>query len=545
MSLLTRLLGRRKGDPYSEGIALFEQGRFADASELLRLASRKSGSGSSSLASFYLRQCLVNEGVRRIGESDPAGAEPWLAEASATWDHFPDLAYQHALSLALCERWVDARAEADRAIAMNPCYAEARLLLVCVYSGLEDIPGAAAELARIAAEKRCAANPIYRRFYTEAGSADVWRDVLEALRVDLSGGRDRRDLASIVELCQMGRWEEGIEKLRALCDEFPTYPDYRVKLAAALFQTGRTTQALAAVDSALDLNPRYRTAAHLKALILADQRRYADAREVILSHPALSEPTGGHPSEELFCSYLRGALALITGHTEEAERSLASWGDLLVSFPMAEMLRAAVDDLSGRSVAAEERLAALAKHWPGDGDYTFVLACIQLRQLKLEDMSQTISRWRPGADSDVKRREMLADCLRLAREDPLPPLPDADGPYPPAVRFATARSAALREDWATCLRLVRELADEGYESERLASLILRAYLATGEAADDRKPDVVSDSTVADRLRRLYGGEDSGAAQLLLQRYRELHPEDPRWTWLDPATWLRPVRRWIG
>ena len=104
MSLLTRLLGRRKGDPYSEGIALFEQGRFADASELLRLASRKSGSGSSSLASFYLRQCLVNEGVRRIGESDPAGAEPWLAEASATWDHFPDLAYQHALALALCER---------------------------------------------------------------------------------------------------------------------------------------------------------------------------------------------------------------------------------------------------------------------------------------------------------------------------------------------------------------------------------------------------------------------------------------------------------
>lgn len=545
MSLLNRLLGRRKGDPYSEGIALFEQGRFAEAAEALRRAADGSGSGSASLASFYLRQCLVSEGRRLLSSADSAAARPWLKEAASTWDRFPDLALQYGVALGLDGAWEEAGVQAERALGLNPRYVEARLLLGCSLAECGDAAGAAEAVERIGSDSRCGDNPLYRRFFADGYDAAAWPEVLAALRSHVTGARDRRDVSAVVELCRSGRWEEGIEKLRALCAESPTYPDYRVKLAAALFQTGRTSQALSEVDKALDLNPRYRTAAHLKALILADQRRYREAREVIQSHPALAEPAGGHPSEELFCSYLRGSLALVTGHLDEAERSLRQWGDLRVSFPMAEMLRAAAADLAGRSGEAAERMSALAKHWPGDGDYTFVLACIQLRQLQLDEAGRTISRWRPAEEADVARREILERCLRLAREQTLPIPDDDEPPGAPALRFALARSAALREDWGACLRLVRELNEEGYESERLASLILRAYLATGEAADSRKPEVASDSAVAEKLCRMHSGDEAGAARALLQRYRELHPEDPRWIWLDPTTWLRPVRRWIG
>ena len=313
-----------------------------------------------------------------------------------------------------------------------------------------------------------------------------------------------------------------------------------------MFQTGRTTQALAEVDRALELNPRYRTAAHLKALILADQRRYAAAREVILSHPALSELAGGHPSEELFCSYLRGVLALVTGHFEEADKALAAWGDLVVSFPMAELMRAAVEDLSGRPGLAGQRLQALAKHWPGDGDYTFLYACHQLRQMQLDDLEKVLGRWSVDNETDTERRDLLRDHLRLAKQESLPAPEESDeADLTPDRLLLAARSAALTEDWSACLRHVRRLAAGGYTSEKLASLTLRAYLATGEASDEDRPEVVPDTAVAEKLCRLHADEESGEAQVVLQRFRELHPVDPRWIWLDPATWLRPIRRWIG
>jgi hypothetical protein len=32
---------------------------------------------------------------------------------------------------------------------------------------------------------------------------------------------------------------------------------------------------------------------------------------------------------------------------------------------------------------------------------------------------------------------------------------------------------------------------------------------------------------------------------LVESHRRLHPEEPRWTWLEPTYWLEPIRHWIG
>ncbi len=546
MSLLSKLLGRQKGDPYSEGIALFEAGKYDEAADHLRSIADAKEPGPRSLASFYLRQALVKDGRRLVAEGRFDDAVLRFDEAVEVWSTFPDLHFQRAVALGQADRWSEALAAARRALSLNDSFPQALLFEACALfrmGRLEDLATRIADLRAGAAVRR---HDGVRRLLDAGAEAPetFWDGLIAELRNEVAGGGARRELESALDDCRAGRWEEGLVRLGELCAQSPDYPDYRVKYAATLFQTGRTNQALAEIDHALALNPSYRTAVHLKALVLADQRRYREAREVIVEHGLGKGPGSGHPGEELFGAYMRAVLAFVTGHPGEVAPALEAWGDLRANFPAAELLRAAA--VAGDAEDCGARLADLVGRWPGDAEYIHQLACHQLRRLDLDGMAATLDHWPEFASGRRDPRLLLLRAhLALERDEELPGPARADDAATAAWRFLRARAALRNEDWSACLRLVRELADEGYASERLASLTLRVYLATGEARHGETPAVPSDAALAERLCRLHREDRAVEARAVLRDQGGLHPEDLRWTWLDPVFWLRPVRRWIG
>lgn len=549
MPLWGKWWGRRSDDAHHSGVALCEQGRYAEALPLLRANDARREGKPAPLTDFHLRQCLTQLGRQLVGAGDPAGAVPLFAEAVERWPTYPDLHFWHGIALASTALWEEALAAARAALHYNADYVEGRLLEAAALVSLDEADLAAASLNALLASGRRIEHPLIR-LLAGAGrftAANLPDNLLALLREAADEARDGDRVRAAVETCRSGDWDEGISRMRELCDANPTYPDHRVRLAAALFQTGRNTEALAEVDQALHLNPRYRTAAHLKALVLADQHRFRDAREVILAQDELTDPVVGHPGEALFCAYLNASLSLLTGRRAEARAALQAWHDLAASFPMAELLLAAADELDGRRDEARRRLEELCDKWFLDADYHHYLGCHLLAARRWDRLGKLLDQW-PGADRvpPDARAAYLALQLKLAQGGTLAP---SDFPAAvadePAWRLLRARALAASGDWLGALPLLRKLADEGEPVEPLAALLVKAYLVLDDTGEGFTPDAVSDDLLQERLGLLHRQERSAQAMSLLRRRRELAPEDLRWTWLDPSFWLDPIRRWIG
>ncbi len=549
MPLWGKWWGRRSGDAHHSGVSLCDQGRYDEALPLLRAADALREGRATPLSDFHLRQCLTQLGRRLVSAGDPAGAVPLFAEAADRWPTYPDLHFWHGVALASTARWEEALDAARLALSHNADYIEGRLLEAAALGSLDDAERAAASLNELLASGRRVEHPLIRHL-AGAGrfsAANLPDNLLTLLREAADASRDGDRVREAVETCRSGAWDEGIARMSELCATNPTYPDHRVRLAAALFQTGRNTEALAEVDQALRLNPRYRTAAHLKALILADQHRFRDAREVILAQDELTDAIVGHPGEALFCAYLNASLALLTGRRDEARRALRPWHDLAASFPMAELLLAAADDLDGQQDEARRRLEDLCEKWFLDADYHHFLGSHLLSSQRWDRLGKLLEQW-PHLDQAPgdPRRAYLALHLKLAQGGAAAP---ADFPpalaEAPAWRLLRARSLASSGAWLAALPLLRELVEEGEATEPLAALLVRAYLILDDTGEVSTPDAISDALLQERLGLLHRQERSAQAMGLLRRRRELSPEDLRWTWLDPSFWLDPIRRWIG
>lgn len=549
MSFLGRLLGRKSGSAYTDGIALYEEGRFDEAAAVLRGVVESVRNDSGSLADFYLRQSLTREGRRLMDEGDVEASLPFFDEAARRWSTFPDLRFWYGLALARADRWPDVLDTVRIALERNGDYVEARLLEAAALVRLDQREAAAESLNALVSAGARVEHPLIRYLTNEApyDAAAVPDDLVSLLHESAGQDRGRDAVQQAVDICRDGSWEEGIERMRQLCEEKPAYPDFRVKLAAALFQTGRNNEALEEVAQALVLNPRYRTAAHLKALILADQHRFSEAREVIQAQDVLTDPANGHPGEELFCSYLAATLSLLTGRFDEVRGQLERWHDLATSFPTAELLLAAADELQGRHAAVRDRLTTLADQWAVDDQYRRHLACHQLRHGDLDALEHSLERLSDPENGDDDSLKMyLSARLAAARGRDLDGIiiPE-DKAHEPAWRYLGADILAARGRWLEALLELRKLAAEGAGTERLASLMSRAYLALDESEDTPVPDVMPDSVLQDRVCLLHRQERTGRALSVLRHHQELHPEDLRWVWLNPTFWLDPIRRWIG
>lgn len=563
MSLWGRFLGGGRSDTFAEGVSLFESGRFAEAVDRLRTAAMgRSSSPDGSLAASYFRKALLAEGRRLMRAGRAQQAQEYLSEAVRLWDLYPDLHCLHGAALARSGNLDEALQEARFALRLNPDYAEARLLLAAVLAALERGREAADALNALVESGRRVDHWLIQEYDREVSydADDIPDDLLERLIQSLSGKSEKEEVAAAVSLCRDGRWEEGQRQFAELVERRPRYPDYRTRLAAALFQLGRAEEGLEQVEAALALNEEYRTALDLKGLILADLGRLAEAR-LWLNRAAADIPTQvrGGAHEELFGAYLRGVLALLNGQPEEVLGFLAEWPDLVRNFARAELLLAAADDLRGRPSTCGRRLADLADEWSGEEIYFDLLVCHHLEHQRFRDAAGVLRRW-PGAARGSDRHRFLEDLLLVSegRQDEQrsghptalqdPPLDSDVGPD--AWTFLEARAAYQGGDDETAWRLCLQLCEKGLATEKLLRLQTVATSAVdpeilGSARNWQPSGVLPDSCLAHLYFLEVGREQAARGRELILEHLRLHPENLKARWLLTDLWLGPVRGWLA
>ncbi len=545
MSFLGRFLGGRSS-AFSEGMALLEEERFADAADRFRASlGGRSDAPSDSLAAFHFRQALVSEGRRLLRANQPENAAGWFAEAVSHWDLYPDLHCLLGTARGRSGDWENGLLESRAALRQNPDYIEARLLEATALAELGREREAIDSLEKLRESGRRVDHWLIDGL-GETGLVADSEDTAQPLATALgdlldqatSGRSEKEDVAAAVAECRAGRWEEGLVRFAKLVARRPRYPDYRTRHAAALFQLGRNEEALAEADAALALNDSYRTAIDLKGLILADGHRVREARRFLASAD-LRVDRQRDVSGDLFGLYLRGVLALLDGEPGAVESTLPGSTNLVREFARAELLLAAAEDLQGRTTRSGERLALLAQEWPAEPIYFHLLACHYLRDGRPGDAVAALGNWPASAARD-DRPLFLGAVIEIERgraEIANPPEGDDGQIAPAAWRFLGARAAFARGDHAACFAACAELVEEGLVTERVVGLMLQAA-ARGDCAPEewQPPMVHADS----HLPSLLAGGAEG-----LGIWRAVHPEWLVVHWLSPGFWLDPIRGWIG
>lgn len=563
MAFLDRLFGGGRERALAEGIALLEEGRYAEAVAILRTAARRRSAPAGSLAAHHFRQALLAEGRRLLRANTPERAIPFFTEAVELWDRYPDLHFQLGTARGLSGAWDEALIAARAALRLNPDYVEARLLEATALQAVDRRREASDSLLALLESGRRVQHWLVGRLTREEpyGEDDLPTGLRELLAAAAGGQSEKEEAAAAVALCRAGRWEEGLERFGELVERQPRYPDYRTRYAAALFQLGRSDEALDEIEAALALNEDYALALDLKALILADGGRVAEARRCLQAADARQgeQDPARRTHEDLFGAYLRGVTALLTGHPEEVADSLEGWQDLVHGFGRAELLLAAAESLTAAPAAAESRLAALAREWSGEAVYRWLWACHLLEVRRYDDLAEALSRWPAAPNGERDWRPLyleghLAVCQGRvpARPVSVPPVDGttrgdaAAGPGPDAWTYLAARAAFLGGDDEACWRACRELEEKGGPTERLTRLRLAAAAgAAASATGAGTPPVPWPDSCLPGLVWAEWRLDGGRAGQLLADQRRLHPEDARVNWLWPGFWLGPVRGWIA
>ncbi len=565
MSLLDRLFRSNRSRIYDEGLALFEQGRYGEAVAVLRQAAplEKAG-GAGSLGSNLLRRALVAEGRRLLRAGDPQGAIPFLGEAAELWNTYPDLQWWYGCALGLSGRWEDALVCARNALRRNPEYPEARLLEAAALAGLDRRQEAASSLTALNESGRRHDHWLTRHWpQVEVFTADTLPGGLPQLLEKVVQGESEKDkLAAAVALCRAGDWQQGTVMFRELVQRRPRYPDYRTRLAAALFQMHQMDDALAEVEAALALHTGYAAALDLKALILADMGCYRESLEFMTACEKDRSAQNPGSLEALFGAYLHGVLALLLGRCVEVAPKLERWNDLPHDFAWAELLLAASEYLRGRHQSCNLRLQGLVGAWPADAEYAYLLACHHLELGQYEKISPILDNWPGDGDRRPDQRPLFLRARLGLLQGKATEIPGSvvetetgqaagqEGVIPrlmPAAawQMLKAERAFIRGQDLQCWETCRELEQRGLVSERSLDIMLQCADGAGVPDGWDLPAVLPVSCLAGACALSVRRGRPDAAEALLHPVSTLHPELLAGMFLKPEFWLQSVRRWLS
>ncbi len=565
MSLLDRLFRSNKSRVYNEGLALFEQGRFGEAVVVLRRAIPQDKTGNAdSLGGNLLRRSLQAEGRRLLRAGDADGAIPFFAEACSLWSEYPDLQWWHGTALGLAGRWDEALTCARNALRRNPEYPEARLLESAALKELDRLQDAALSLTSLCESGRRQDHWLTRQWPDAVvfAAETLPDDLPELLQRVVKGESEKDQLAAAVALCRAGDWQQGTTMFRELVQRRPRYPDYRTRLAAALFQMKQMDEALAEVEAALALHSGYAAALDLKALILADMQRYGEALEFMAASE--DDRTGQNPGslEALFGAYLRGVLSLLLGRPAQVAELLGRWNDLVHDFAWAELLLGAADHVRGRRQSCGLRLEALAKAWPADPEYAYLLACHYLEAGQYDQVSAVLDGWPPD-DSQRPDQRLLFLQIRLGLlQGRTPEISDSvletDSPAtegedeviprvmpPQAWQMLKAERSFIQGQDKLCWEICRELQEQDLICERSLDIMLQCADGAGVSEDWDPPRVMPASCLTGACALALRRGQPLQARSLLQPVSLLHPEMLTGMFLRPEFWLQSVRRWLS
>lgn len=186
--------------------------------------------------------------------------------------------YANALALPMVGRWAEAIAAGERAVQLDPSYADARNSLA---NALRSVGRMKEALEQFEAARRL-----------QPESAEIWSNLCDALRqvgrpaeaVD-QGEAALRLRPNFPEahcnlglvLGDLGRTAEAIAHYEAALRGRPTYVEVLNNLGVALMNTGRLEEARARLEEALRLKPDYAEAHNSRGIVFAKLGRLAEA----------------------------------------------------------------------------------------------------------------------------------------------------------------------------------------------------------------------------------------------------------------------------
>jgi tetratricopeptide (TPR) repeat protein len=174
---------------------------------------------------------LVTLGKRAFAEKDFPRAEKVLREAIEGGADFPDLHYYLGLICHQRGKFHQAVEHFDKAVALNPSYAEALISLSITLNDMGRY-----EEAKTAYQR--ASDSVAPHGVPVKGS--LFRGKMANLHAELG-----------VLYLALGQYDDSIEEYRKALLIAPDYPDLRIRLAMSLREAGRFAESLAEVEKVL------------------------------------------------------------------------------------------------------------------------------------------------------------------------------------------------------------------------------------------------------------------------------------------------------
>jgi tetratricopeptide (TPR) repeat protein len=324
------------------------------------------------------------------------------------------------------KRWDDARAELDRAIALDPKRSESLLSLARFFEQRAKIATSMDEINRFNAE----ADRVFRQaietspnsalarlaisdFYFSVGRKnDAEAELKKAFDLD---SKDKLVLAAMQRFYEnLNRFDEA-EKYGALLAEFdPDKNNGRAQLIDLHARAGKLDQAIQEYEQLTQTSPKFlRAYARLAELLIA-KGDAVKAESVISKALTINK-------QDTDCLLMRGRLHLLNGRFREAEADLAQVLKQEPSMPAALYFMADTHLQNNEPEKARQNIADLLRYYPSSPTGMLMLARIHLSQGKADEAIKTADELINGV-AYLRSNENALQASRL----PVEMLPDLE-----------------------------------------------------------------------------------------------------------------------
>ncbi len=249
----------RPANEFEDALRAAREGRFARATARIERALGPGRSGVS-------RRIAAVDTLARVARlaeagSDPAAAAAALEVALRLQPDYPDLWFRRARLLLALQRRAEARQALDRALALNPRYAAARLERVLL-DAAEGFIGEALESLRALGTETAVAEPGLFQEGMESLARAEWEEagVLLQRALALDAASDGGPLERAHALLESGDAAGAIEVLQGALADHAVWPDLHYLLGSAELERGQFDDALGSLAHALELHPDFHAA---------------------------------------------------------------------------------------------------------------------------------------------------------------------------------------------------------------------------------------------------------------------------------------------
>ncbi len=185
---------------------------------------------------------LARTEYEKATSADPKSATAWLGESRVAFEQ---------------QRWADARADADRALALDATVPDGRLQRGLALWKLKDLPAAMKEMeAARTSSGNLKVNVALGAVQLDQGELPAAETTLnQALKVEPSNPEANFYMARVHAARQ--EWTSSIESMRAALDRVPTRASYHYEMGRIYRDAKKVPEALEEWKTAVKLNPQY------------------------------------------------------------------------------------------------------------------------------------------------------------------------------------------------------------------------------------------------------------------------------------------------